>query len=323
MNSTLSTRPSRPMQDAAHAGAYKLRDEAKLAANQLASLLALHHPTHPLVMNALDALCAINKRLLTQHFQNSRPHAPEKMTWIHGFYKQIEILRAVIKNKLHTAKTHTQKSDVQTAVKDAAKKATSDLDTILRRAHEFYKNLVSEMRSQHSLFDRSPNTLPLHSAAHCKKRLESSTHIALHFISGASYLDEAPSTSTALQTAVSGTCGTCLIILGDIERYRALHGLPPIGAQPKARSGGNKFHAANAWYLQAHLLSPQLGNPHNQLAVIALYNRDYVEALWRYMRAVLSPTPFPLAEDNTSTLCSKTKGSPILENHHTGIQGSI
>ncbi|KAB5591556.1 hypothetical protein CTheo_4985 [Ceratobasidium theobromae] len=106
-----------------------------------------------------------------------------------------------------------------------------------------------------------------------------------------------------------------LIYLGDLARYREQYGTHPNKANSDAGSkrsrggrrgkdkGGDKVHEkpyskAEGYYLQAQLLSPDYGNPFNQLAIIYAYQHDYFGAALNYYRALCVKKPFPTAQDN-------------------------
>ena len=67
------------------------------------------------------------------------------------------------------------------------------------------------------------------------------------------------------------SCHRCLVYLGDVARYRELH-----------RDGGGEgkdWGGAARYYHLALRLLPAQGAPHNQLAVLATYTEDDLEAL--------------------------------------------
>eukprot|EP00741_Cyanophora_paradoxa_P006120 tig00000944_g5935.t1 len=95
---------------------------------------------------------------------------------------------------------------------------------------------------------------------------------------------------------VEATWRMC-IFLGDLERYRGLYGTqkPP------------DWLPAAAFYRAALQLNPANGNPHNQLAVLATYREEDLEAMYRYMRSCASAAPFSTSRENLALLFEKNR----------------
>lgn len=92
------------------------------------------------------------------------------------------------------------------------------------------------------------------------------------------------------------TCYESLLFLGDILRYAQIH-LKPHSQQ--------SFKYSTLSYRQAAYLCPQSGNPHNQLSVIFLHNKDDLRAVYHNYRAFYAETPFPTAKTNFKVLFEK------------------
>eukprot|EP01027_Heterolobosea_sp_BB2_P010046 GEZU01014792.1.p1 GENE.GEZU01014792.1~~GEZU01014792.1.p1 ORF type:complete len:355 (-),score=75.97 GEZU01014792.1:16-1080(-) len=88
-----------------------------------------------------------------------------------------------------------------------------------------------------------------------------------------------------------------LIVLGDLARYRELYN----------ESHTKDWSAARAFYFRALELQPTNGNPHNQLAVLATYQEDECEAIYRYFRSLAVKKPFISARDNLTLLFEKNR----------------
>ena len=89
----------------------------------------------------------------------------------------------------------------------------------------------------------------------------------------------------------------CLVYLGDLCRYAALHTPGPAAAKDWA--------APASYYAAAVRLCPSGGNPHNQLAVLATYVGDDLSAAYQYARAQACAAPFATARDNLGLLLDK------------------
>ena len=84
----------------------------------------------------------------------------------------------------------------------------------------------------------------------------------------------------------------CYGHLGDLVRYAEL-------SKPRA---DRSFARARDAYQAALEAAPGLGSAHNQLAVLATYTASPLEALFRYVCALASPSPFPSAGNNIRLL---------------------
>ncbi|KAJ4977127.1 hypothetical protein NE237_002233 [Protea cynaroides] len=97
------------------------------------------------------------------------------------------------------------------------------------------------------------------------------------------------------------SCHRCLIYLGDLARYRELYANP---ATEKCN-----WSVAATHYLNASMIWPDSGNPHNQLAVLATYIGDEFLALYHCIRSLAVKNPFPDAWDNLNLLFEKNRSS--------------
>lgn len=115
-------------------------------------------------------------------------------------------------------------------------------------------------------------------------------------------------------------CHKTLICFGDLARYRELYTetKPVPAAQPKPRGGKlnpaaieaasskeKSFARAFEAYHQARLLVPDDGNPSNQLAVLAGYQKDELSTIYHYYRALCVRKPFTTATQNLSATYKK------------------
>ncbi|KAF8413860.1 hypothetical protein HHK36_001854 [Tetracentron sinense] len=99
------------------------------------------------------------------------------------------------------------------------------------------------------------------------------------------------------------SCHRCLICLGDLARYRELHGKPDIQ--------NRNWSVAATHYLNASIIWPDRGNAQNQLAVLAMYVGDELLALYHCVRSLAVKEPFPDAWDNLILLFEKNRLSPL------------
>eukprot|EP00658_Telonema_sp_P-2_P056068 TRINITY_DN44568_c0_g1_i1.p1 TRINITY_DN44568_c0_g1~~TRINITY_DN44568_c0_g1_i1.p1 ORF type:complete len:277 (+),score=73.75 TRINITY_DN44568_c0_g1_i1:133-963(+) len=84
----------------------------------------------------------------------------------------------------------------------------------------------------------------------------------------------------------------CHVFLGDLERYAQQHN----GARAKCWDRSRREYEA------ALTLSPGSGHVQNQLGVLESYEHHTIAAMYRYCRAITSPTGFPQARSNLEEL---------------------
>ncbi|XP_038058981.1 telomerase-binding protein EST1A-like [Patiria miniata] len=87
----------------------------------------------------------------------------------------------------------------------------------------------------------------------------------------------------------------CMISLGDIARYKEL------------TNDTNNFGKARNWYLKAQRLAPRNGRPYNQLAILALYTRRKLDAVYYYMRSLAASNPFLTARESLMSLFEEVR----------------
>ncbi|XP_021825839.1 protein SMG7L isoform X2 [Prunus avium] len=85
-------------------------------------------------------------------------------------------------------------------------------------------------------------------------------------------------------------CHRFLVCVGDLARYKEQY------EKPDAQNRNWSVAATN--YLEATVIWPDSGNPHNQLAVLAIYIGDEFLALYHCIRSLAVKEPFPDAQGN-------------------------
>ncbi|XP_052219123.1 telomerase-binding protein EST1A-like isoform X2 [Dreissena polymorpha] len=89
----------------------------------------------------------------------------------------------------------------------------------------------------------------------------------------------------------------CFICLGDIARYK----------EQNNDSGKINYAKARNWYLKAQQIAPKNGRPYNQLAILALYTKHKLDAVYYYMRSLASSNPFLTAREGLMTLFNEAR----------------
>ncbi|XP_055476088.1 telomerase-binding protein EST1A isoform X2 [Psammomys obesus] len=87
----------------------------------------------------------------------------------------------------------------------------------------------------------------------------------------------------------------CMICQGDISRYRE-----------QANDTAN-YGKARSWYLKAQNIAPKNGRPYNQLALLAVYTRRKLDAVYYYMRSLAASNPILTAKESLMSLFEETK----------------
>lgn len=87
----------------------------------------------------------------------------------------------------------------------------------------------------------------------------------------------------------------CMICQGDIARYREL-----------AIDSAN-YGKARSWYLKAQQIAPKNGRPYNQLALLAVYTKRTLDAVYYYMRSLAASNPILTAKESLMGLFEEAK----------------
>ncbi|KAM3602033.1 uncharacterized protein V6R79_023410 [Siganus canaliculatus] len=87
----------------------------------------------------------------------------------------------------------------------------------------------------------------------------------------------------------------CMICLGDIARYR------------EQASDSANYGKARSWYLKAQQIAPKNGRPYNQLALLAVYTKRKLDAVYYYMRSLAASNPILTAKESLMSLFEEAK----------------
>ncbi|KAI5940984.1 telomerase-binding protein EST1A isoform X1 [Manis javanica] len=87
----------------------------------------------------------------------------------------------------------------------------------------------------------------------------------------------------------------CMICQGDIARYR------------EQANDTTNYGKARSWYLKAQHIAPKNGRPYNQLALLAVYTRRKLDAVYYYMRSLAASNPILTAKESLMSLFEETK----------------
>ncbi|XP_067085005.1 telomerase-binding protein EST1A [Osmerus mordax] len=87
----------------------------------------------------------------------------------------------------------------------------------------------------------------------------------------------------------------CMICQGDIARYR------------EQASDSANYGKARSWYLKAQQIAPKNGRPYNQLALLAVYTKRKLDAVYYYMRSLAVSNPILTAKESLMSLFEEAK----------------
>ncbi|KAL2095290.1 hypothetical protein ACEWY4_010009 [Coilia grayii] len=87
----------------------------------------------------------------------------------------------------------------------------------------------------------------------------------------------------------------CMICQGDLARYRE-----------QATDSAN-YGKARSWYLKAQQIAPKNGRPYNQLALLAVYTKRKLDAVYYYMRSLAASNPILTAKESLMGLFEEAK----------------
>ncbi|KAG1657886.1 Telomerase-binding protein EST1A [Nymphon striatum] len=86
-----------------------------------------------------------------------------------------------------------------------------------------------------------------------------------------------------------------LICLGDLARYKEI------------ANNTTNYGKARNWYLKAQQIAPKNGRPYNQLAILALYARRRLDAVYYYIRSLAASNPFYTAKESLLSLFEEAR----------------
>jgi len=91
------------------------------------------------------------------------------------------------------------------------------------------------------------------------------------------------------------SCQRVMMFLGDIARYR------------EQLADSTNYGKARHWYLKAQKIHPRNGRPYNQLAILAVYTRRKLDAVYYYMRSLAASNPILTARESLMSLFDEVR----------------
>lgn len=244
-------------------------------------LRALIESKGPLGVNVRDLRCKIRdsyEAIILEDHDFAESHDVEQALWrLH--YKQIEEFRTRLRKSMAaTTATSSGPTIPMPGAKNITRsepvhKVLASFKSFLSEAKGFYHELILKLRAKHGL----PQDFFSTEEINCSNNQKSAADLKRCQLS----------------------CHRCLIYLGDLARYKELHG--------DADGQNHDWSVAANYYLKAVSFWPASGNPHNQLAVLATYVGDELLAVYRYFRSLAVEMPFLTARDNLILLFEKNR----------------
>ncbi|KAJ2157887.1 hypothetical protein GGF46_004173 [Coemansia sp. RSA 552] len=277
-----------------------------------------------------DCLELFRRLMVRNPYSSHRKDAVSKM-WFRAIYPSIEQYRAAIRHIEGSLAQRSSSGGDATPVTgtDSPLVMRQDLSSWRARFHTFLQassgvllRLVAELAEAHSLGAATPalQSVPL------------DHHLLDTYAYGYEVADnlrtELHPGLTSVQRATLAIVSKVLSHLGDLARYRAMYtARKPVGPaaggsvsslglgrDPSGGGGssmgyaGGMVRAQDAWqeakafYRQAIRLAPHRGQAHNQLGVVCGYERNSLDGIFSYYRALTAQHRFPPAEPNLHTI---------------------
>uniref|UniRef100_A0A1B6CG54 PIN domain-containing protein n=2 Tax=Clastoptera arizonana TaxID=38151 RepID=A0A1B6CG54_9HEMI len=104
-----------------------------------------------------------------------------------------------------------------------------------------------------------------------------------------------PLKSKSYTTLAVMSCQKLLLFLGDLSRYK------------EQANESNNYGLARQWYIKAHQLNPRNGRPYNQLAVLAVFAKRKVDAVYYYMRSLMASIPVLSSRESLLSLFDENR----------------
>lgn len=250
--------------------------EAVNAEKQLWEVIQSKGLLHTDVQELYHKTCCTYEKIILNDHELAELQDIEYSLWM-LHYRHINEFRNKIRGSpVLEERLNLSKGQSATTIQQKSDKYLEGFRSFLSDATEFYHQLIKKIRIKYGLAEEllSSNQLELSCS------IESSRMRRCLF-----------------------SCHRCLVCLGDLARYRQLYGTPD--GQPRSWS------AAATHYLNASLIWPDSGNPHNQLALLATYFGDELLALYHFIRSLAVKEPFPDAWDNLMLLFEKNRSSHL------------
>ncbi|KAK9332200.1 hypothetical protein V1520DRAFT_335478 [Lipomyces starkeyi] len=198
----------------------------------------------------------------------------DSVLWIRVHHPVIEVYKKI----LHKIQPQIKAKPTE------ARKLQEFFVKYLKSSTQFYRSYIQHLVGQFGVRDIEPIILRFH------MEVIRSPH--------------APKNpSDKFRVMVLRSCHRALVCLGDLSRYREMHSFDSIEKE---------WRPALNYYILAKQLYPSLGFPHNQIAVISIFEGSVLSSQYHFYRAMCVKEPFPTAAGNLSLGFKKFLNSPKI-----------
>ena len=104
-----------------------------------------------------------------------------------------------------------------------------------------------------------------------------------------------------------------IYVVNEQERFR------PEAAVSRTGFATVFFVFFHSWYMKAQQLAPKNGRPYNQLAILALYTKRKLDAVYYYMRSLAASNPFLTARESVMQLFDEARKKVRIQKEGTQL----
>ncbi|KAK3812318.1 MAG: hypothetical protein J3Q66DRAFT_443044 [Benniella sp.] len=270
-----------------------------------------------------DSLKDIYEEALLEDLTAAAEKSVDERLWRHVFYTPIEELRAELRKPDKESSRRQEVMDELSKLLDKGTGFYNELITTLRCDHEIdlYTIAVDVLNADSGVSKSRSTTASDAKSAQSRTRNGRSRQ--------QSRSKEEPSAPSYSAETLASCIQKCLIYLGDLARYRTNIRLEtktmPVVAQlttedPKetqSKPTASDWQAACLFYKRAIQTFPDSGKPYGQLAILASYANDDLDALYWYTLSLGAKCPSAVVRDNLKVFFSR------YQNRHRDLLLSI
>ncbi|KAJ8102249.1 hypothetical protein POJ06DRAFT_266859 [Lipomyces tetrasporus] len=251
-----------------------LPGEIVVLEKKLKTLLKVRPPYHKDVDTLVTEFRETVERIILQDITAAHAADLDTVLWIRVHHPVIELYKKLL-----------QKIQPQIKAKPTeARKLQDFFVKFLKSAAQFYRLYIQHLVGQFGVREIEPIVVRFHMEAIRSPRALKKPNDKLRIL-------------------VVRSCHRALVCLGDLSRYREMHSFD---------SAEKEWRHAQNYYILAKQLYPSLGFPHNQLAVISIFEGSVLSSQYHFYRAICVKEPFPTAEGNLGLGFKKFMNSPKI-----------
>ncbi|KAI1318831.1 hypothetical protein EDD11_005677 [Mortierella claussenii] len=284
-----------------------------------------------------DSLKDVYEVVLLEDLIAAVEKSADERLWRHVFYTPIEELRAELR-KLD--KNSARRQEVM-----------DELSKLLDKGTGFYHEMITALRCEHGMDLNTVAVDILQAVSGTSKSRPSATAIdaakPLHNNTRARNSQGRQPARVKDNGSSAGPCYSlealanciqkCFIYLGDLARYRTnirletqammtnMHSDSMDPKTPQTKPSTADWQAAHRFYTRAIQIFPDSGKPYGQLAILASYANDDLDALYWYTLSLGAKCPSVIVRDNLKVFFSRYQNRfkdllstiyPLMDNFH-------